>query len=337
MIDRIALAFENAQWAREVAVQLPPRFDVAWLGGDRLVDAEADLLLLDPPALERFETAIRARRLRSAPVLRPFLLVCDRQDLGEAASRIPGAVDDVILRPLEAVELEGRVDLLLRARALSLRHQETDRLKDELFSALSHELLTPLTFVVGSASLLLDEVAGPLTADQRRLVAGIDEGAGRIHGLINNALTLGRLLAGRYELHKGPVVFGRLVEAAIAAAQNPARQRHVALEARIDVPEPVYLDQESMELALKGLVETAVRHGCEGGRVRVDARVVGDSVVAEVAQEGPAIQEGCVSPSGLSLARAIVEAHGGTLGIRGGPEFGNTFWLKVPAGKLQEV
>lgn len=118
---RIALWLESGENARLLEEWLRQRYQVVNLHTtDELAAADFDLGILDGLTLSRVGEQVKIVRQAVQPVLLPFLLITSRQDLRLAAHYLWQAVDELILIPVEKLELEARVEILLRARRLSL-------------------------------------------------------------------------------------------------------------------------------------------------------------------------------------------------------------------------
>jgi signal transduction histidine kinase len=232
-----------------------------------------------------------------------------------------------------------------------------DRYKDEFLGILSHELRTPLNFITGFTSVLADEVLGPLTPEQQRVVGRIDHGAARMLTLVDELLVFSAWRNGRLSLRRERAEIGPLVDQAIETIADDARAKDIALavDARPDATEsfdPVLLKQ-----ALAQLLSNAVKFTPAGGRVDVHAAVDADGLDVEVRDTGIGIapadlprlfgtfQQLDMSSTragggvglGLSLAKAIVEAHGGTIGVRSEPGHGSTFWFHLPHQQARQL
>jgi signal transduction histidine kinase len=246
-----------------------------------------------------------------------------------------------------------------RARAQALAEEMTremrqaDRAKDEFLSVISHELRTPLNFITGFASLLEDEVGGPLTATQRTYLARIDLGAERMLALVNDLLDLAKIRAGKFEFFRAPVPLGPLLRDAIAQFSPLARAKGVALDLA-SLPPPdggqVFADPQRVAQVLANVLTNAVKFTPAGGLVHVSATREEGRMRISVRDTGigipPADLERLFQPFtqvdmsatrraggsglGLSICKALVEGQGGRLGVTSTPGVGSTFWFELP-------
>jgi PAS domain S-box-containing protein len=231
------------------------------------------------------------------------------------------------------------------------RLRQADLYKDEFLSVISHELRTPLNFIMGFASILDDEVAGALSGPQHDYLQRILYGAERMLTLVDDLLDFAKVQAGKLVLMPRKVAYPPLVDEVIDALKPLAAQKHIALEAQVDVPEPTFLDDQRIVQVLTNLVSNGIKFTPEGGRVSVLAWQEGGQVVTEVTDTGMGITEEdlpCLfvrfkqldmsatreaggTGLGLSITKALVEAHGGCIEASSrGRGQGATFRFRLP-------
>jgi len=257
---------------------------------------------------------------------------------------------------LFAMEVSARVEneRLQQEQIETLR--ELDRLKGDFINSASHELRTPLTSITGYAEFLEDEVGGPLTMDQRAFVTQIQEGAKRLQRIVDDMLDFARLEAGSFKLVMREADLGLLVQEELAFVQPQAQEAKVTL--RTELPsEPVHVSMDPSRIGqvFLNLLGNAIKFTPAGGEVAIALRNERDGVRVEVRDTGIGIAEEHlgrlfqkffqVDPSmtrehggaglGLSIAKALVEAHGGRIGVTSRVGTGSTFWFTLP--QLAEV
>ena len=237
----------------------------------------------------------------------------------------------------------------LQAAEQSLR--EADRLQREFLNAASHELRTPLTTITGYAEFLEEAVAGPLTSRQAEYVGQIQRGAGRLSRLVDDMLDFAVLESGQFALAPQAADLGAIARAELEGLRPLARERQVRLELDLPAePLPVRVDPLRLGQVITNLVGNGLKFTPAGGAVRVTARALGGTVRVEVIDEGIGIAPEHVphlftkffrvDPSstrasggaglGLAISRALVEAHGGRIGVASTPGKGSTFWFELP-------
>jgi signal transduction histidine kinase len=231
-----------------------------------------------------------------------------------------------------------------------LRWQQ-DLMKDRFLGILSHELRTPINAIMGYASILDDEVLGPLPPRQHEAVQRILDGSDAMLRLVDDLLEMSRIQAGKFLPSPRPMQLGETVQGVVASLQPRAAQKHLALVP--DLPDPlpaVYADPQRVAQVLANLVGNAIKFTPEGGEITVRACHAGAWLRCEVTDTGPGIdrkdhdklfqpfsqldmsatrQHGGVG-LGLGIAKALVEAHQGQIGLESEPGRGSTFWFTLP-------
>lgn len=235
--------------------------------------------------------------------------------------------------------------------------QELDRLKSEFVNAVSHELRTPLTSIMGYAEFLEDQIGGRLSADQHTFVYHIQDGTRRLQQLVDDLLDFARLEAGTFRLVLRPADLNQIVRAVIDSLRPQVQRR--SLELLADLPREstvMEVDPGRIEQVLINLVNNAIKFTPAGGRISVGLRAQTGQIRLTVTDTGIGIPPDHlaklfqkfyqVDPSstrrqggaglGLSIAKGLVEAHGGQIGVESEVGKGSTFWITLPmAGQNQ--
>lgn len=226
--------------------------------------------------------------------------------------------------------------------------RELDRLKTEFIGVASHELRTPVTSLLLSAQLLEEGAVGPLTEDQKEVVAAQRDDLERLDRLMRDLLDITRLEAGVTPPRLEIVQPRELLESARNTISAQAAAKGVALEGKAPAGLPeVRADRTQITRVLVNLLNNAVRHTPQGGRVDLEASARDGTVVFEVRDTGvgipreylPRIFERFVQVPGatrggvglgLSIAQTIVRAHGGEISAASEPGRGSTFRFSLP-------
>lgn len=246
----------------------------------------------------------------------------------------------------------------------ALVNMESERLRNSLLSAISHDLRTPLTTIVGFSSMLANaRAAAPhtLAADRSaqregELVDAIHDEALRMTGIVTNLLDMARLQAGSVQLKREWSLLEETVGAALAACKRVLAQHPARVSLPADLP-LLQMDAVLMERLFTNLFENAAKYTPADTPIDIGAERVTDDghpfVRVHVDDHGPGLPSGMetrifdkftrgekesATPGiglGLAICRAIVEAHGGRIGAlnRTGPDgrvTGARFWFTLP-------
>ena len=245
-----------------------------------------------------------------------------------------------------AVAME-RVQLTQATQVADAR-VESERLRNVLLASISHDFRTPLASIVGASSTLLDDAAQTLEPERRRaLLASLNAEALRLHRLVGNLLDLTRLTSGPVQVKRDWVALDEVIGVVLNRLHEALAGREVALDLPADLP-LVRGDEVMLEQVLFNLVENAQKHTPPGSAIRVAARAFPATIEVSVADSGPGLPPGEEQRVfdkfhrgraeaaqsgfglGLTICKAIVEAHGGEILARNRAEGGAEFRFSLP-------
>ncbi|MFO1433381.1 MAG: two-component system sensor histidine kinase KdpD [Candidatus Competibacteraceae bacterium] len=256
-----------------------------------------------------------------------------------------------IFTTLIAIALE-RVHFVTIAREALVR-MESERLRNSLLSALSHDLRTPLTALVGLADSL-ELSRPPLAAGQSELTKAIREQALRTSELVNKVLDMARLQAGGMRLNRQWQSLEEVVGSALKAREALLADHQVEVRLPVDL-QLLEFDAVLIERVLVNLLENAAKYTPVGSEITVEAVLKGKDVEIAVDDNGPGLppgmeqaifekfirgtQESANAGIGLGLAicKAIVEAHQGRIWAENRPTGGARFAFTLPLGNPPSV
>jgi PAS domain S-box-containing protein len=239
--------------------------------------------------------------------------------------------------------------LLSQAQMQNERLLELDRMKDEFVALVSHELRTPLTSIRGYLELLLEDGAGFEQAHTDWLSV-IDRNSERLLCLVEDLLLKAQVNAGKVALTVKEIDLAAIVEQSVETGATIATARGITLVSSTGAVPPVAADPVRLGQVIDNLISNALKFTPAGGRVEVRASERGGRARIEIADTGmgisPAEQEHLFErfyrtaqaqtdavPGvglGLSIAKAIVEAHGGSLSCESVEGAGTTFTIELP-------
>ena len=224
-----------------------------------------------------------------------------------------------------------------------------DELKTNLVSTVSHELKTPLTSVRMALHLLLEETIGDLNSKQSELLIAARDDSERLLIMINDLLDLARLESGTEHMMIEPRTPGDLVSSAIAASKDTADRNRIHLipvVAEESLP-LVAVEWQQISHVFSNLIHNAVKHSKPGEDIVIKAAREDGGIRFSVTDKGPGIApkyqpylfekfyrvpgaERTGAGLGLSIAREIVRAHHGSIGVKSVPGEGAEFYFDVP-------
>ncbi|WP_437936037.1 PAS domain-containing protein [Sorangium sp. So ce341] len=275
-------------------------------------------------------------------------------DRGGSPLFLTGAVVDIT----ELKQLEGeRADLLRREQqALAqsekdrLRAEDANRMKDEFLATVSHELRTPLTAILGWARLIKERELGPDRVKQG--MAAIERNAHAQAQIVDDILTVSRIITGKLRLNTAAVDLAAVVEAAVDTLTPTARAKDIEICVELDdAPGEMSGDPDRLQQVMWNLLSNAVKFTPKRGRVTVRVGRSDAQVVIAVNDNGKGIarsflpyvfdrfRQGDSSPTrahgglglGLAIVRHLVELHGGTVDAESlGEGRGATFTVTLP-------
>ena len=246
----------------------------------------------------------------------------------------------LIALALERADLEAEADQI----RLDI---ETERLRNSLLSAVSHDLRTPLSVITGASSTLLENDQSLNPEVRRELAASVLDESERLNRLVANLLDMTRLQAGALELRKQWQPVEEVIGASLARLSRQLKDHPVTTHVASDLPFAP-LDDLLVQQVLVNLLENAARHTPANTPIEVSARHEGDSIVIEVADRGPGLPPG--DPNrlfekfyragesktrtgaglGLAICRGVVQLHGGKIQAENRTGGGAVFRFSLP-------
>ncbi|HEX4139927.1 MAG TPA: ATP-binding protein [Candidatus Methylacidiphilales bacterium] len=230
------------------------------------------------------------------------------------------------------------------------RFRVADDVKTDLIATVSHELKTPLTSMQMAVYLLLEEKIGPLNPKQTELLLAARSNSDRLFEMVEDLLDLARFEGGAALIEKKPVAAQRLVEDIAEKERELVVSRGLKLSVEIEPNLPrIEISRPRIEQVFANFLSNAVKHSPPGSTITLKARREGAGQVRfAVHDEGSGVPKeqrrrifekfyriaesrGEGAGLGLSIAREIVLAHGGSIGVDSEEEKGSEFYFILPA------
>ncbi len=251
-------------------------------------------------------------------------------------------------RLLEDRVKERTADLAVAKEAA----EAADRLKSAFLATMSHELRTPLNSIIGFTGILLQELPGPLNAEQRKQMEMVSGSAEHLLALINDVLDISKIEAGQMTINAEDFDPREALRKAVLATRPLAEKKGLALEEYFEGEGLVRGDRRRFEQILLNLLGNAIKF-TERGRVSVSCAVGGSAIIIKVADTGIGIRQEDIGKIfkpfrqidtgtgrqfegtglGLSICKKFTELMGGTISVESEYGRGSVFTVRLPPGK----
>ncbi|MBM3270751.1 MAG: PAS domain-containing protein [Candidatus Sericytochromatia bacterium] len=266
---------------------------------------------------------------------------------------VPGEAGEIAGVLVMGAETTDRQRLLEAERERAEAAESASAFKDGFLAILSHELRTPLNAITGFGSLLLDGTPAEPLPEQVPYLERVLQGADHLVSLIDQLLDASRIQAGQLRVHLREFDVATVIRTTCSQAASRFADAQVTLI--VDVPDdlpPLLADDHRIAQVVDNLLSNAAKFTPPGGTVTVLARADGGHFLCEVADTGSGIPEERLETVfdlfvqldmsstrvhgglglGLAIMRALVEAHGGEVGVRSHLGSGSAFWFTLPVG-----
>jgi PAS domain S-box-containing protein len=246
-----------------------------------------------------------------------------------------------------AEELAQRAALSLVNARLFLEAQQAIKTREEVLAVVSHDLKNPVS-TIGLAVHMLRQIGRADATPLASLIGSIQRSVDKMQMLIAHLLDFAKLQSGTFSLEAAAVRINRLAVSVIESLKlmADAKRQTIQLDVPPDLP-TVAADPDRIGQVLSNLLGNAIKFTQEGGSIRLSARAFGNEVIFSVADSGPGIPAEQLSKVfdrywqaqhakrlgiglGLSIAKGIVEAHGGRIWVESEPGKGSTFSFALP-------
>ncbi|MCE5204170.1 MAG: PAS domain-containing sensor histidine kinase [Actinomycetia bacterium] len=248
-------------------------------------------------------------------------------------------------------DLERTVDERT-AELLDLNAQlvEANEVKHQLLANVSHELRTPLNIIIGFTDVLASGLAGPVTEEQSRQLAMIKESSTQLLAMVNDLLDMERIQGGHAIAVPEPVALDQMLEALVSLMRPLADERALTLTLSVPGHMTVVTDPDLLAQVVRNLLSNAIKFTHPGGRVHVEAAVLGDRFTVSVTDDGIGIAEKDIprvfeafaqvrgdrrgkpqgTGLGLAICKDVAALLGGTVSVVSTPGTGSTFEVELP-------
>ena len=255
---------------------------------------------------------------------------------------------EVSLAPLKTKANPDGTGFVLLLRDIAAR-KDTERLRDDFISTLTHDMRTPLLAAIQTFDFFLDGTLGEVSEQQTKIVTMLQGSHRDLLGLVNTLLEVYKYEAGKQKLVRAELDLSKLCHSICEELSALASSRDQGLTCV--VPEEVLIvqgDRQELRRVLVNLIGNALHHSPPGGQVKVDAKQEDSILQISIIDNGRGIPADDIphlfkrfsqgtskkrnsgTGLGLYLSRQIVEAHEGTIGVRSEEGVGSEFYIQLP-------
>ena len=258
----------------------------------------------------------------------------------------------LLLPPEDSTELPSHDDPSPPAESLA----ELNRLREQVLYSVAHELRGPLMVLDNALQLLASDYASLTTTEFASLLQSAQRSAGQLRTLMDDMLSAGIIQSGRFTVRPRRTALASIVQDALEIAGPGVAARGQRVDVRL-TGEPLWVqaDRRYARQVLTNLLANAAKYSPERSTIRLTAEPVGAVVRVDVADDGPGIPaehhtglferfyrlrtDGQEPGAGLGLAiaKGIVEAHRGTIGIDSEVGRGTRVWFTLPAAEARHA
>lgn len=287
---------------------------------------------------------------------------------GQLSARLKKRAEESETKRIEIERLYAELNEAFERASQAEALKQSEKLKSALLDAVTHDIRTPLTSIKASVTILLDETEGTtfdgetpvaLDAEMRsEMLKVIDEETDRLNHFVEGMVELAQIEAGEMNFRRKWDAVEDIVEAALIRAEPRIRSRQINVELEKNLP-VIRVDSRAVAEVLYTLIDNAAKYSPPAMPIYIKAFRADDAnIILSVKDEGkgiaPELRERVFdkffratrdgdfgnSPSGsglgLSIAKGIVEAHGGKIWVSDADEKGATFEFSLPIGDVEE-
>jgi signal transduction histidine kinase len=323
--------------------------------------------IIDGLALKRHWQWVADRKQAEHPVCLPFLLITSRSDVGMATQFLWQTVDDLIIAPIEKIELQARVEILLRSRQLSLTlklsrdqldrtlqtTQELNEVKTSLLYMISHDVRNPLNIILGTTQLLSKYKQRLTDEKQQELIDKTQTAAKSIDRLLEDVLLISKVESGKIAFCLQPLDLVKFCNELVADFQSSLKLKSqkdpvtLIFVSHADSAN-VCLDTSLVRRILINLLSNAIKYSSPNSQVTFELNLTETEAIFSIQDEGIGIpakdREGLFGSFyratnvgqipgtglGLSIVKKCVDLHDGQITFVSEEGVGSKFIVTLP-------
>ena len=255
-MSRILLLLDHKTNRTLLSDWLGQHYDVVSHEQETALDAPFDLCLIDGPALDRLWKEVRQHKEAEDPVFLPVMLITSNRDAELLTRHLWRTIDGLIRIPIEKLELQARVEILLRTRQLSQELKLRNEDLESFFHAMTHEVRAPLRAITSFTQLLQEEEAWRMGEQGRQDLCLIQAAAVQMRNIIDGLLAFARVERSNHQIQ--PVSLNHVVHICLQQLQQEISERQAQIVIGESLPE-VQGNGILLTLALTNLFSNALK------------------------------------------------------------------------------
>jgi Tfp pilus assembly protein PilZ len=229
--------------------------------------------------------------------------------------------------------------------------EEPVKITTDFMPLVLHELKTPLAIIKDAVGVVLDETAGPINEDQRRLLTKTMSNIGRLKNLVDEMLSISKIESGRFKLHFSLVNLNDLLKDSSDFFKKLAKKKSIRLQYLLPKKQIyLFIDVERLHRVISNLIDNAIKFTNPGGKIKVEVKILEAKVRVGIIDTGIGISKSDLpklfnkfvqisSPKGierkgvglgLAIAKELVEKHGGEIWVESKLGVGSKFYFTLP-------
>lgn len=351
-----------SQWLEKQYQILSPQSEEFAVEGEKLLKETFDLCFIDFGAIHQLRQQMLAKREQAIPIFLPFVFITPQKDIGFSTDHLEPLVDDIIHLPINKVELQTKLRVLLRTRSYSLQLQETkeelnealshekelNQLKSRFVSIVSHEFRNPLNSISGTAQIL-EAYGGNLSSEKKAdILKQLQRNVTKMVALLDDVLIISRKDMGKLPFSPALLQLEVFCRGLISEVQTAFdRQQQINLVYRAGT-EAFNLDHKLLHHILTNLLANACKYSPKDSTIDFEVSSQASEIVFEISDRGIGIPPQDIpklfdtfyrasnsddfsgTGLGLAIAKSYVEIHQGTISVESELNVGTTFTVTIP-------
>jgi len=313
-----------------------------------LLDEPFDLCILDGSSLDHLWEWVQAKKKAEQPVFLPFLLLTFRPDVKMITRHLWQSVDELVTKPIEKVELQARVEILLRSRQMSLELKTANELKSRFVSMVSHEFRNPLNVISVSAQILERSSDKWSAEKQHEFFQRIQTASRKMTRMLDDVLLIGKAAVGKQNFNPAPHDLAKYCSELVTEIQLGSGNTHKIVFVSQEQYTLAYVDENLLQHILSNLLSNAIKYSPQGSTIHFELAYQAGEVIFQIKDEGIGIPPedqkrlfesfhrannvGNIPGTGLGLAivKQSVDLHGGKIAVTSALGLGTKFTVTLP-------